>query len=290
MNQFQYIDSQGNFIGPVSLEGLRQLRLEGKLGDQTQVLNEATKRFTTLGQLLSNGEGVLFPVPPPERIAGQTSTPAIAPSPTAPLENPSRTTAQLTTNEKLLLDRVAKRSATRDRMIANQKVRTIVCAIIVGLGLLALIGTLAGGKEGVRNSLADQLKSSNDARDAGLAGDDSAARMVADVTRLTDYEYKNNIGMSAGLMLFGGLVWLRWKLLWEGWPFIRAKAWTGAVFFFFGFLMLVTEMCGGDTGGIVGDVIICGIGIWLFRSGISKTKAIIAHLSAPTLPQNPQSL
>lgn len=292
MNQFQYIDSQGNFIGPVSLEGLRQLRLEGKLGDQTQVLNEATKRFTTLGQLLSNGGGVLFPVPPPppERIISQTPITAIAPSPAAPPQNPSRTAAQPTTDEKLLLDRVAKRSATRDRMVANQKVRTIVCAIIVGLGLLSLIGTLAGGKEGVRNSLSDNLKWSKEARDAGLAGSDYAAGMVADVTGLTDHEYISSIGSAVGFMLFGGMIWLRWKPLWEGWPFMRAKSWTGAVFFFIGFMTLITEICRGDQGGITGGIIFGGIGVWLFQSGISKTKAIIAHLSAPALPQSPQSL
>jgi hypothetical protein len=187
---------------------------------------------------------------------------------------------QNTTEEKLLLDRVTKRLATRDRMIANAKVRFIVSGIIVGLGLFSLIGTLSGGKEGVRNSLSNNLKSSSEARDAGLAGDSYAAGLVADVTGLTDYEYISSIGSEVGFMLFGGLILLRWKPLWEGWPFMRAKAWFGAVFFFIGFMTLVTEMCRGDQGGITGGIIFGGIGVWLFRSGISKTKAIFGHLQA----------
>jgi len=167
-------------------------------------------------------------------------------------------------------------------MVANNKLRVIVSAIIVGLGLLSLIGTLAGGKEGVRNSLSDNLKWSSEARDAGLAGDDRVAGMVADVTGLTDHEYISSIGSAVGFMLFGGMIWLRWKPLWEGWPFMRAKSWTGAVFFFIGFMTLITEICRGDQGGITGGIIFGGIGVWLFRSGIAKTRAIVTHLSAPS--------
>jgi|GEM_PF-4904719 len=193
---------------------------------------------------------------------------------------PRNSGSQNTTEDKLLLDRITKRSATRDRMVANKKVRVIVSAIIVGLGLLSLIGTLAGGKEGVRNSLSENLKWSKEARDAGLAGSDYAAGMVADVTGLTEHEYISSIGTAVGFMLFGGLIFLRWKPLWEGWPFMRAKSWFGVVFFFIGFMTLVTEICRGDQGGITGGIIFSGIGIWLFRSGISKTKAIVGHLTA----------
>ncbi len=64
MTTYQYPDSQGNLIGPVSLETLRQMKGDGKLGGQVQVLDEASKRFTTLDQLLGSGGGVVFPAPP----------------------------------------------------------------------------------------------------------------------------------------------------------------------------------------------------------------------------------
>jgi len=64
MANYQFLDGQGNLVGPVSLEALRQMKQEGKLGGQTQVLDEAAKRFTTLEQLLGGGGGVLFPAPP----------------------------------------------------------------------------------------------------------------------------------------------------------------------------------------------------------------------------------
>ena len=169
-------------------------------------------------------------------------------------------------------------------MVTNQKVRTVVCAIIAGLGLLSLLGTLAGGKEGVRKSLADDFKWSKSARDAGLAGSDHAAEMVVGATGLTEHKYVSSIGSALGLIAFGGLLFWRWKPLWEGWPFMRAKAWFGGVFFFIGFLTLITELCRGDEGGITGGIIFGGIGIWLFKSGIAKTKAIIAHLSVQIPP------
>ena len=40
------------------------MKQDGKLGGQTQVLDEAAKRFTTLEQLLGSGGGVVFPAPP----------------------------------------------------------------------------------------------------------------------------------------------------------------------------------------------------------------------------------
>jgi len=51
-------------IGPVSLETLKQMRNEGKLGDKTQVLDESTQRFTTLDQVVGSTGGVVFPAPP----------------------------------------------------------------------------------------------------------------------------------------------------------------------------------------------------------------------------------
>ncbi len=209
------------------------------------------------------------------------TAPRIEPQSDVKISQANKSTSQNTTAEKLLLDRVAKRSATRDQMVVNQKVRTIVCAIIAGLGLLSLLGTLAGGEEGVRNSLANDLKWSKDARDAGFAGDERLAGVVADASGLTEHNYVSNIGSGLAIALLGGLLWWRWKPLWQGWPFMRAKAWFGAVFFFVGFLTLITELCRGDQGGITGGVIFAGIGVWLFRSGIAKTKAIVGHLSAP---------
>ena len=64
MTTYQYLDSQGNLVGPVSLEILRQMKGDGRLGRHTQVLDEASKRFTTLDQLLGSGGGVVFPAPP----------------------------------------------------------------------------------------------------------------------------------------------------------------------------------------------------------------------------------
>lgn len=64
MANYQFLDAQGNLVGPVSLETLRQMKQEGKLGGQTQVLDEAAKRFTTLDQLVGCGGNVVFPAPP----------------------------------------------------------------------------------------------------------------------------------------------------------------------------------------------------------------------------------
>src|SRR6266498_3901544 len=64
MANYQFLDAQGNLVGPVSLETLRQMKQEGKLGGQTQVLDEAANRFTTLDQLLGGGGNVVFPAPP----------------------------------------------------------------------------------------------------------------------------------------------------------------------------------------------------------------------------------
>lgn len=63
MTTYQYFDSQGNLVGPVSLEMLRRMKQEGKLGGQTQVLDEAAKRLTTLDQLLNGAGGGVFPAP-----------------------------------------------------------------------------------------------------------------------------------------------------------------------------------------------------------------------------------
>ena len=64
MANYQFLDAQGNLVGPVSLETLQRMKQEGKLGGQTQVLDEAAKRFVTLDQLVGGGGGVVFPAPP----------------------------------------------------------------------------------------------------------------------------------------------------------------------------------------------------------------------------------
>jgi hypothetical protein len=64
MKTYQYLDSQGNMIGPVSLEMLRQIKGEGKISGNTQVLDEELKRFTTLDQALAATGGIVFPTPP----------------------------------------------------------------------------------------------------------------------------------------------------------------------------------------------------------------------------------
>ncbi len=112
-----------------------------------------------------------------------------------------------------------------------------------------------------------------------MAGDEHVAGMVADVTGLTEHEYQSRVGTSVGMMLFGVFLWFCWKRLWEVWPFVRAKSWVGAVFFLLGFLTCVTELGRGQSGSIAGAVIFCGIGVWLFTSGVSKTKFIVGHLS-----------
>lgn len=66
MKTYQYIDPQGNLIGPVSLDVLRQMNVEGRLGGNTQVLDEAIKQFTSLDKLLASaGAGILPPPPLP---------------------------------------------------------------------------------------------------------------------------------------------------------------------------------------------------------------------------------
>ena len=64
MSTYQYLNSQGDMIGPVSLETLKQMRNEGRLGGNTQVLDEAIRRFTTLDQVIGNAGGVVLPAPP----------------------------------------------------------------------------------------------------------------------------------------------------------------------------------------------------------------------------------
>ncbi len=67
MGTYQFIDSEGNSIGPVSLDTLRKMRQAGHLGGHTQILDEATKRFLRLDQLLGVAatEGATVLPPPP---------------------------------------------------------------------------------------------------------------------------------------------------------------------------------------------------------------------------------
>ena len=64
MANYQFLDEQGNLVGPVSLETLREMRRDGKLGGHTQVLDEAAKRFSTLDQLLGDVSNAVVPAPP----------------------------------------------------------------------------------------------------------------------------------------------------------------------------------------------------------------------------------
>ena len=66
MNTYQYLDSQGTLVGPVSLETLQQMKGDGRLEGKTQILDEATKRFTTLEQLLGGSTPAALPPPPPK--------------------------------------------------------------------------------------------------------------------------------------------------------------------------------------------------------------------------------
>lgn len=66
MKTYQYLSPQGDLIGPVNLETLRQMKADGKIGSETQVLDEATQRFAPLDQLLAQTGGIVLPAPPPK--------------------------------------------------------------------------------------------------------------------------------------------------------------------------------------------------------------------------------
>ncbi len=159
MKIFKYIDGQGNVVGPATLASLQGLHKAGVIGDTTQVIDEETNRCLTLVQLLAEQCQCSGINPPAAALQAQPpKAPASLPLPPPPgLSSQGEVRQNLKVEEKLLLERVAKRSQTRSRMVGNTKVRALVCAVIFGLGVLSLIGVLAGGKERVRDSLAGQL-------------------------------------------------------------------------------------------------------------------------------------
>ncbi|MSU61258.1 MAG: hypothetical protein EXS31_02495 [Pedosphaera sp.] len=268
MDRYCYIDDQGNISDALPIEALRKITLP----PQTKVLPEGGRKWITFTEALEGQSAIVIPAAPVDPQAASQSSVSRPASP------------NLTTDDKLLLDRYTKRCATRDRIAPNQKFRNMVCGIISAIGLLILIGSLAGGEDAVRKSLGEQNSGEAGRAMGMLPGSDEAKRLAeqaADITGLTKHEYQSNLGMAAGLIVFGGLLWWRWKSLWEAWPFMRAKAWTGAVFFLLGLMTTVTEAGRGDNGSIGGAVIFIGIGVWLFTSGIAKTKSIIGHLTAP---------
>jgi hypothetical protein len=64
MTTYQYLDQNGNLVGPVSLEALRQMKANGVIGGHTKVLDEAAKKFSSLDELLGSGSATVFPAPP----------------------------------------------------------------------------------------------------------------------------------------------------------------------------------------------------------------------------------
>ena len=64
MTTYQYLDSNGNLVGPFSMEALRQMKANGVIGGHTQVLDEAAKKFASLDALLASGSATVFPAPP----------------------------------------------------------------------------------------------------------------------------------------------------------------------------------------------------------------------------------
>jgi hypothetical protein len=275
MNRYHYIDEQGNISDPLPLAALHKIGLP----PSTHVLLEGAKNWTSLGQVSDQG-AVILPAPPVRDSTVPTAgtipmaagTPAVQPAP------------NLTTGEKLLLDRVKARSATRDRMVQNQTARNLVCAIMVGWGLLTLIVTLAGGEAAVRESLVAQ-HAGEAGREFGAPASSDLAKQLAgeamDITGLTKHEHVGRIGSAVFWVVLGVILWWGWKFAWEAWPFMRAKAWTGAFFFLAG---LGTAVTNNGPGIIESGVLFMGLGFWLFHSGVTKTKAIIGHLTAVTNP------
>jgi len=65
MNKYSYVDEQGDFKGPHTIDELRQLRELKVIGEPTQILDEATRRLTTVGVLLiERARPVVFPITP----------------------------------------------------------------------------------------------------------------------------------------------------------------------------------------------------------------------------------
>jgi len=65
MKKYCYLDAGGEFKGPYTANELRNLKEMGVVGDPTQVLDETTRRMTSVGVLFAAGSGpVVFPVTP----------------------------------------------------------------------------------------------------------------------------------------------------------------------------------------------------------------------------------
>lgn len=79
MKEYSYVDERGDFKGPHTFEELLQLKGLKVIGDPTQILDESSRRLTTLRELLSNRTGpVVFPVTP-----ASAAAPATVASPTS---------------------------------------------------------------------------------------------------------------------------------------------------------------------------------------------------------------
>lgn len=80
MKKYSYVDERGDFKGPHTIDELRQLKELKVIGEPTQILDEATRRLTTLGVLLIGGAGpIVFPITP----ATATPPPLLAPQSSA---------------------------------------------------------------------------------------------------------------------------------------------------------------------------------------------------------------
>jgi len=62
MKKYSYVDAQGNFKGPHTLEELRQLKDLKVVGNTTQVMDETVRKLTTLSEILAAAGLVVFPV------------------------------------------------------------------------------------------------------------------------------------------------------------------------------------------------------------------------------------
>ena len=65
MKKYCYLDAGGEFKGPFTANELQKLKEMGVVGEPTQVLDETTRRMTSVGVLFAAGSGpVVFPVTP----------------------------------------------------------------------------------------------------------------------------------------------------------------------------------------------------------------------------------
>lgn len=278
MNRYHYIDEQGEISDPLPLAALQKIGLS----PSTHVLLEGAKKWVTLGEVSKSGS-----TPPPVPMQSAAAPIADTLQGNAVVTPAKPSSPQLTTDEKLFVDRYLQRCGTRDRMLADKKLRIVVSSVVGGLGMLTLIGTLAGGEAAVRESLAAQ-NAGEAGRAMGLPASSDLAKELAgqamDVTGLTKHEYQSQLGVGFAFMVAGALTWLGWKYLWQSWPFLRARSWAGGVLFLIGLLTGVMELGRGEAGSFAGASIFMGVGVWLFTSGVTKTKAIIGHLTAVAKP------